>query len=286
MLWSVIRILLAVYVVFGLILVLFQRRFVYFPERQIELTPESIGLAHEDVFLEASDGVRINAWFVPGEPDGPVVLFCHGNAGNISHRLDTLQFYRSLGLSTLIFDYRGYGRSDGSPGEEGTHRDAEAAWRYLVEQRGVPPERIVILGRSLGGAVAARLAADHPPGALVVESAFTSVPDLAARMFPVYPVHLLARIRYNTLKCLRRVRCPVLVAHSRDDEMIPFRHGRRLFEAAPEPKEFLELRGGHNEGYRATARSYEQTLTGFLARHVRGGGDAPASQTRPGGSSP
>jgi fermentation-respiration switch protein FrsA (DUF1100 family) len=173
-----------------------------------------------------------------------VVLFCHGNAGNVSHRLDTLQFFRSLGLGTLIFDYRGYGRSDGSPSEKGTYRDAEAAWRHLVEQRQIPPERIVILGRSLGGAVAARLAADQRPGALVVESAFTSVPDLAARMFPVYPVHLLARIRYNTLKWIRRVHCPVLVVHSRDDEMIPFRHGRRLFEAAPEPKEFLELRGG------------------------------------------
>ncbi len=268
MLWSVLRIAIAVYVLFGLIVCIFQKRFIYFPQRRIDAAPDRAGLAYEDVFLTAADGVKIHGWYVPAEDARGAVLFCHGNAGNISHRLPTLELLHELRFSTLIFDYRGYGRSEGAPGEKGTYLDAQAAWDHLVTARKTPPQRIVVFGRSLGGAVAAHLAAENAPGAIVLDSAFTSIPDLARRMYPIYPVGLLARVRYDTLARMKRVRCPVLVIHSRDDEIVPFRHGRRLFEAAGEPKQFLALRGGHNEAFLASAGRYKESLSGFLSAHA------------------
>jgi fermentation-respiration switch protein FrsA (DUF1100 family) len=204
---------------------------------------------------------------VPARQERGVILFFHGNAGNISHRLDTLEIFHTLGLSTFIIDYRGYGQSEGRPSEQGTYLDAEAAWRYLVEQRQVPPERMIIFGRSLGGAVAAWLAQAHPPRALILESTFTSLPDMAATYLPFLPVRSLARFDYNTLARLPDIHCPVLVVHSPDDEVVPYSHGRQLFEAASEPKEFLELRGGHNEGF-LISDNYQAGLEAFIARYA------------------
>jgi len=269
MIWSVIRIVVGVYVGFGILLYLFQSRFLYFPVRDLTGTPDQMGWAYEDLSLRAADGVKLDAWFVPAEGAKATVLFCHGNAGNVSHRMDTLRILRELGLNVLIFDYRGYGRSDGKPTEKGTYLDAEAAWQYLVERRGLSPKQIIVHGRSLGGAIAADLAARRQPAALIVESAFTSVPDLAAKLYPVYPVRLMSRFRYDTRRRIAEVGCPVLVAHSAEDEMIPFAHGRRLFEAAKEPKEFLELAGGHNDGFIQSEDQYKEALARFIAAHVK-----------------
>jgi uncharacterized protein len=184
------------------------------------------GAAHR-----TADGEELDAWFVPARRERAVLLFFHGNAGNISHRLDSLRIFHGLGLSVLIIDYRGYGRSTGRPTEQGTYEDARAAWRHLVEERGVPPERIVVFGRSLGGAVAAWLAARTRPAGLIVESAFRSVPSLRPRLYWFLPVRRLARSS-TRWSAARPVQAPVLVVHSREDEIIPFRHGEALFAAA------------------------------------------------------
>jgi uncharacterized protein len=244
------------------------------PLAQIASTPEVRGLAYEDVTLTTADGLALHAWYLPHPAPRGVLLFCHGNAGNISHRLDSLQIFHRLGLAVLIFDYRGYGRSEGSPSEDGTYRDAEAAWRHLVEERGVAPAQIVLFGRSLGAAVAAELASRHTPGALILESAFTSVPDLAAELYPFLPARRLARFRYDAQSALRGVAAPVLIVHSPEDEIIPIHHGRRLYDAAAEPKAFLEIRGDHNFGFVLSGREYVDGLDRFLSVHLARNGKA------------
>lgn len=268
---AVLRILLVlsvIYLVLLLFVFFFQEKMVYFPYKAIRQFPSNIGLPYREVILKTSDGFRIHGWLV-GEQDKTeqdVVLFCHGNAGNISHRLDSLAIFHRLGLKVFIFDYRGYGRSEGAPSEEGTYRDVEAAWRFLTAEGKIPPERIILFGRSLGGAVAAYLAAGigAKAKALILESTFTSVPDLGARLYPIFPVRLLSRFRYNTLEYLDKIDMPVLVVHSPGDEMIPFRHGKALFEAAKSPKQFLQLSGSHNEGFWQSGQTYIEGLYQFL----------------------
>ena len=208
------------------------------------------------------------AGIIPAPQPRGTVLFLHGNAGNISHRLDSVQMFHRLGYSTLIFDYRGYGNSGGTPSEQGTYRDAEAAWRYLAEQRHIPSCRIVLFGESLGGAIAAWLAARQKPAALVIASGFTSVPDLAQHLYPYLPVRWLARIRYDTREYLRAVTAPVLIAHSPQDDIVPFEHGRALFAAANPPKQFLELAGGHNDGFIFMREAWVSVLGDFLGKQM------------------
>lgn len=174
--------------------------------------------------------------------------------------------FHDLGLSTLIIDYRGYGRSSGEPSEEGTYLDAAAAWRHATQMLGFTAGRIVLFGESLGGGVAAQLAAENRPAALILASTFTSVPDMGADLYPLLPIRLLARIRYHTLARLPQIACPVLVIHSRNDDIIPFAHGRRLFETARQPKQFLEIEGGHNEGFVFGHEHWVKQLDAFLQR--------------------
>jgi len=269
---SLLALILVVYLALGLFLFLSQSRLLYYPNvpsRAIVTTPARVGLAYDSVEIRAEDGVRLHGWYLPtdGEARG-VLLFFHGNAGNISHRLDSLKIFAGLGLDVLIFDYRGYGRSEGEISEQGTYLDAEAAWHYLTDDRRIPEKNIVLFGRSLGAAIAAHLVIRHQPSALVMESAFTSAPDLAARYYRIFPVHWLARYRYNAKDYLRSVRCPVLIVHSLDDEIIPIQHGRDLFAAANEPKELLEIRGSHNEGFLVSGRTYVDGLDAFLTRYL------------------
>ena len=216
----------------------FQDRLAYYPQigRELESDPREHGLDYAPLTLATADGERLDAWFVPAPQANAVVLILHGNAGNMSHRMDTIAMFHRLGYGVLIFDYRGYGRSTGRPSEEGLYRDAVAAWDHLTRQRGIAPGQIVLFGESLGGAVAAWLAARERPGALVLSSVFTSAPELAADLYPWLPTRWMVRLRYDTRAALARVHCPVLLAHSPDDEIIPFRHGQTLYEAAPEPK--------------------------------------------------
>ena len=255
-----------VYLGVALLVYIFQGRLLYHPTSTIQATPRQIGLAFEDVTFKTGDGLEISAWFVPAENAKGVILFCHGNAGNISHRLETLRIYHNLGFSVLLFDYRGFGRSEGKPSEAGTYSDARGAWDYLVKTRKVEPGRITIAGRSLGAAIAAQLASQTQPRALILESTFTSVPDMAAELYPFLPARWLSRFSYNTLAIIAQIDCPVLVIHSKDDDLIPFAHGKKLFDAARPPKEFLEIMGGHNGGYALSGGLYTTGLKAFLMK--------------------
>lgn len=259
------------YAVLGVMLYFMQERMVFLarlPGRALEATPRDVGFQYDDVTLRTGDGVLLHGWYVPTERRRGTVLFLHGNAGNISHRLDSIAVFRGLGLDTLIIDYRGYGQSGGKTSEAGTYKDAEAAWQYLVTERAADPAEIIIFGRSIGGAIAAWLAARHKAAALIVESSFTSAVDMAARLYPFMPVRLITRLEYPVVDYVASARCPVLVVHSRDDEIIPFAMGQALHDAAPKPKAFLELRGGHNDAFFLSRNSYIRGLAGFLAEHL------------------
>lgn len=245
-----------------------QDRMVYFPTSTLVTTPDAHGLPYEDVVLVADDGVRLHAWFVPAPDARATLLFFHGNGGNLSYRMDSLRIFHDLGLSVLILSYRGYGRSEGRPGEIGIQRDANAAWRHLREDRGIPAEEIVVFGRSLGAAVGAELAARERPGGVILESAFTSAADLAADVYPWLPVRWLIRYEYDVRGALPDIEAPVLIAHSRDDEIVPFRHARELEVAAGANTRLLEMRGGHNDGFLRTGAAYRQGLRDFLEQHL------------------
>ena len=248
---------------------LLQDRLLFFPSRALVASPEHVGLRFEPVTFETEDGETLHGWWIPAEPERAVLLFCHGNAGNISHRLESVEIFHRMGLSVLLFDYRGYGQSTGRPSEAGLYRDGEAAWRYLTQTRRVDSLAVVLYGRSLGGAVATHLAAQHRSGALVVESAFTSVPDVAARHYPFLPVRMLARARFDNRSAIATVEAPLLVIHSRRDEIVPFDHGQRLFEAASSDKVFLEIEGGHNDGFLVTGPRYREEIDAFLRAHLK-----------------
>lgn len=259
------------YAALVLLVFVFQARLIYFPEmgRNVPATPLAIGLPFEEVWLEAAPDVRLHGWFVPRSDAKGVALIFPGNAGSIGLRLDWLRMFHDLGYASLIVDYRGYGRSTGAPSEQGTYDDASAAWDHLTRTRGWQPGDVVIVGESLGGAIAAELAARTAPRALVIQSAFTSVPDLAGQIYWFLPVRLISRFSYDTRSYVRSVTAPILIAHSPEDEIIPFTHGRALFEQASEPKAFVELRGGHNEGFLFVRREWVEALGAFLRRLER-----------------
>jgi hypothetical protein len=253
-----------IYAVWGLVLLFAQGKLLYRPMRQVSSTPTDLGLEYENVTFHSTDGVKLTGWYVPAGNAPFTILFCHGNGGNIMHQLDSLALFHSLGLSCLVFDYRGYGNSGGRPTEAGTYRDAQAAYDWLTGAKGIPPEQIILFGRSLGGSIAAHLAGRVQAGALVIEGAFTSFPDIAAWFYPHMPVRPFALFRYNTLACIREVRCPVMIVHSRDDEMVPFDFATRLFEAAHEPKQLVEILGSHNEGFLLSGDKYKEAWLQWL----------------------
>ncbi|MFW5969366.1 MAG: alpha/beta hydrolase [Halofilum sp. (in: g-proteobacteria)] len=258
------------YALVCLLLFIFQQRLVFFPTRgDYQATPEFIDLPWRAVSLSADDGTRIAGWFVEGpDEDAPVVLFFHGNAGDMSHRLGTLSALHDLGAATLMIDYRGYGRSGGSPDEEGLYRDARAAWQWLTGETGYPPDRIVLFGRSLGGPVAAWLAARHEPAGLVLESAFTSMPDLAAHHYPWLPARWLTRYDFDTEAAIARADSPLLIAHSPDDEIVPFHHADTLAAVRPEATRRVRLSGSHNDPSLEIDDGWRSALGEFLERHT------------------
>lgn len=267
--WRIVLIAALVYVALCAFLYVYQPRLLYLPgvpTRDHVATPKALGLDYTPVRIGTADGEALDGWFVPAAKARGTLLFFHGNAGNISHRLRSIADFHALGLAVLIVDYRGYGASTGEPTEDGTYADATAAWRYLTETRGVAADRIVLFGRSLGGAVAANLASRVRPAGLILESAFTSAPDLAAEYYWFVPARWLTRFRYDNRAALAAIDCPVLVIHSRQDEIVPFAHGRALFETARAPKDFLELRGGHNDGFVVSGRTYTDGLDAFLEK--------------------
>ncbi len=268
MLQSILFILVSVWVLLSLLLYLFQPRFIYFPQSTIDYTPDMAGLPYEDIYFKTNDDVLLNGWFIPVEDAKNTLLFFHGNGGNISHRLESLKIFHELGLSVFIIDYRGYGQSQGTSSEQGTYRDAEAAWRFLTKTRGITESEIIIFGRSMGGAVAIWLAGNHTPKLLILESTFTSVADMGKHYYPYLPTHLLARIKYASIDRIKAIHIPILISHSQTDEIVPYKFGRALFEKARAPKIFLELKGGHNDGFITTGSSYIQGLENFISTYA------------------
>jgi fermentation-respiration switch protein FrsA (DUF1100 family) len=273
--WQWLGSIAVAYALVVVLVFLFQSHLVYYPGlgRELAATPRAYGLDYEEATIVTEDGERLHAWWMPAREARGAVLLFHGNAGNISHRLDYALMFRRLGYSTLLVDYRGYGRSTGSPSEDGLYRDALASWRWLVAGRGLRPADIVLYGESLGGAVAswlaAHLAASTPaaqPRALVLASTFTSITDLGAQIYWFLPVRLISRLGYDNLAHLQRVALPVMVIHSRGDEIVPFAHGERLYAAARGPKQLLELQGGHNDGFVFLREDWTAALAGFLER--------------------
>lgn len=258
----------AAYLALVLLIYLSQSRLVYFPDKQLSNTPGMFGLDYSSLSIATDDGETLHGWWVPVPDAKGTVLFFHGNAGNISHRINYLTMFKRLGYNTLLFDYRGYGQSSGTPSESGTYLDAQAVWRHLIETQMIAPEQIALFGESLGGPIAAWLAAREKPGLLALASTFTSVPDLATQIYPFLPVRWISRFEYNTLESLQSVTCPVFIAHSPQDEIIPFQHGQRLFQAASEPKYFLTLEGGHNNGFVFMQPEWQKALGTFMDQHL------------------
>ncbi|HET7291119.1 MAG TPA: alpha/beta hydrolase [Vicinamibacteria bacterium] len=246
----------------------FERSLIYFPDRALPFSPRGLGLRFEEARLRAEDGVSLDAWHLPFEGARFTFLVCNGNAGNMAYRLDRARLIQSrIGASVLLFDYRGYGRSEGRPDEAGTYKDARAAYAFLVERKGLLPEAVILFGESLGAAVATQLALERPAAALILESPFTSIPDMARAAYPFLPpVGPLIRTRYETLAKVPLLRLPVLVLHGDRDEIVPFAQGRRVFEAAPEPKSFFAIPdAGHNDTYLAGGDAYWSALDVFLS---------------------
>ena len=264
MLQSLVIILVSVWVLLSLLLYINQAKYVYFPYSAIAATPADAGLDYEEVHLNTVDNIGLHGWFVPHDTPRATLLFLHGNGGNISHRLEKLDIFHKLGLNTFIIDYRGYGLSAGSPSEDGTYRDAEAAWNYLAQDRAISDRKIIIYGESLGGAVATWLTTRRHPAALILESSFTSIMDMGRVFYPYLPIRWISRIRYPTLDRISQVHVPLLIIHSPTDEIVPYAQGRQLFAAANEPKSFLEIKGDHNGGFIESGKYYSEGLDRFI----------------------
>jgi len=240
----------------------FEDRFIFFPSREMRATPASVGMAYEDVRFGPRG--RLHGWFVPGVGPGTLVWF-HGNAGNVSDRVELLALlHRALGMNLFIFDYQGYGLSEGQPSEEGTYQDARAALEYLSGRSGVTADRIVYYGESLGGAIAARLATEHRPERLIVQAAFTSVSDMARVHYPFLPLGPFLRTRYATIELIGHVQAPILIVHGEDDEIVPLDHAHRLYAAAADPKQLVVVKGAmHNDVIAVGGASYQEAVREF-----------------------
>ncbi|MBU0759413.1 MAG: alpha/beta hydrolase [Candidatus Omnitrophica bacterium] len=257
-----------VFIIIGIVFILaylryFEYRSLYFPTKDIEITPESAGLKYEDVYFMTRDNVKLNAWFVPSEGASFTLLFCHGNGGNINHRIEKISLLHSLGLNVFIFDYRGYGRSSGRPSEKGLYADAGAAYEYLTSQKKIPQDNIILYGESLGGAVAVDLASRKKTRALIIESTFTSTRDVAKVVYPFLPTFFISA-GFDSTEKIKKIDIPKLIIHSRSDEIIPFNQSERLFKLAAQPKAHLKLVGGHNTCHVDSRDTYITGIGNFL----------------------
>ena len=260
----------------------FERRAIYYPSREFLFTPADIGLDYRDIFFKTQDGLTLNGWFIPSRNPRGSLLFCHGNAGNISHRLEIMEIFHKLKLNVFIFDYRGYGRSQGRPSEQGLYKDAQAAYQCLLGLRdagsvedepssgasGINKEPIVIYGKSIGANIAIDLASRVKADMLISDSGFTSAYEMSRILFPYLPTKWMITIKYDALTKIKDIAIPKLIIHSKDDEIVPFALGRRLFEAAARPKEFYQMSGSHNEAIFISKSEYGLRLDSFFNKYL------------------
>ena len=258
LLWIIVSV-----IVFISIIRYIERSSLYFPMKEMSSDPSFTGLTFEDVYFTTKDNKGLNGWYVPARDAEYTVIFCHGNAGNISHRLEKLKMFNEMDVNTFIFDYRGYGRSEGIPSENGLYEDGRAAYKYVTETLDIPEEKIILYGESIGGAVVIDIAVEKNPAAIITEDALSSVKDVAKIAYPVIPAFVYAT-RFDSISKIGDVDCDKLIIHSVDDEIIPFRLGKKLYEAAKPPKEFLELRGGHNTAFIDSSEAYISGIKRFI----------------------
>lgn len=247
----------------------FEQKQVYHPTRILTDNPGAIERSWDDVSFFAQDGVQLHGWFIPASTNSVrkewVVLFCHGNGGNISHRLDSYEALLTEGLNVFVFDYRGYGKSEGVPSEHGTYLDAEAAYQWVIK-KGFAAEQIIVLGESLGGGIGSELAMRQPIAGLILQSSFTSIPAIGAELFPWLPVRLLAKIKYDTASKLPLLKAPLLIMHSRADTLIGYHHAEANFAVAKDPKMIWELDGDHNDTLLVDEGKFRSGINAFLQK--------------------
>ena len=271
-LFNQLRYRLLLYLVVALVLIMplrtaLEQHFLYFPITRHEATPASIGLSFEEVEFRATDGTPLFGWLVPGRAGGPVVLFCMGNAGNISHRLETLQLLHDLGVTTFIFDYRGYGRSGGKTSEAGLYHDAAGAMA-LLHERGWPADRVIIFGRSLGAAVGMETALRMPPAGLIIESAFTSIHAMGRYHYPLLSFLLgwMIEAKFDNLGKIGDLKSPVLLIHGRNDSICPPAMAEQLYSHAVQRKHIYWVdAAGHNDGLYVGGAAYREMLSQAIA---------------------
>lgn len=256
--------LIAGYLLLLSLMYLFQRQLIFFPTSNYLITPEKAGLNAENVWISTQDGEKLHGWFFPVEESEYVVVLSHGNAGNISNRIDIGKLLSEIGFSVLLYDYRGYGKSTGKPDEQGLYTDIESVVQYLNTEKGFKEVEMIMYGRSLGGAVAAYAASKYLVAGLVIDSAFENLKTMVADLYPFVPSSL-AAYEFPTENYLSKItNIPVMIMHSRNDEIINFSHGQKLFEIANEPKRFVELRGGHNDNFHESADIHIEHWNQFL----------------------
>jgi fermentation-respiration switch protein FrsA (DUF1100 family) len=243
-----------------------QRKMLFFPAAVLAYTPADVGLAYEDIHIETPDGLKLHGWMIPCPGAPATLLFFHGNGGNMGDRVQNLKGLHEIGLQVFILDYRGYGRSEGTPSERGLYEDARAAYAHLVSREDVNPERIAIFGRSLGGAVAVDLASRVSCWRLILESTFSSAPDMASHVLPIVPLGRLMTERFDSASKMDEVRAPLLQFHGTQDEIVPYRLGEKLHQSARQPKEFVPLPGAtHNDTYLVGGQAYFEKIRSFLS---------------------
>lgn len=267
-LWQIARPILVAYLLVLLAMMLMENSLIFLPSKYPDGVWQLPASDVEDAWFTTSDGVKLHGWFAPHSSPRGVLLFLHGNAGNITHRDDRLMNLRRFGFSVLVFDYRGYGRSEGSPSEKGVLIDARAARAWLAQRAGVAEQDIVLWGESLGGGVAVDLAARDGARGLILESTFTSLPDVAAHHYRWLPVRLLMRSRLDSLSLIGQYHGPLLWSHGTADEIIPYTIGQRLFDAANEPKEGISFNGGFHNGppHPEERKEFQAALERFIDR--------------------
>ncbi|MDD5044324.1 MAG: alpha/beta hydrolase [Candidatus Omnitrophica bacterium] len=259
---------ITLYIAIGFVLLLgyikfLERKSVFFPLKTVKMTPASLHIPFEDVYLKTEDNVKINAWFIPAKDAKYTLLYFHGNAGNLQDRLEKISIFKDLGLNTFIIDYRGFGKSGGSPSEEGVYRDALAAYDYLINTRKIKDSGIILFGESIGSAVAVDLAAKTKVRALILEGSFSRGKDIAKEIYPMLPAFFFSNI-FDSVTKIKKISCPKLFMHSKDDEVVPLRLAQKLYDAAPGPKKMVELRGEHNDAFLASGNVFTSSIALFI----------------------